>query len=223
MRKLFLLAVMALAALAVMAPSAFALDYPHGDSNMENWESVAVVQDGSPCYDPCGFASEDDVNWQTEHPWTGGPNVSSNCYGRLGGSFDYWGGVSVSDPVLYETGGNHWSAAFCNSVDTAQEDYWVGTACRHEPTGEVWVLHELVFEQRYGSGPYYAGMTFARVVGVPNGDDGLDATSIRYGGGTSGEFAEIDGNLTPWSHRADFELDESTDISFNPGGDGCAF
>src|SRR6476469_6749060 len=109
MRKLFLLASLALGALAVMAASAFATnpDFPHGDYDAGDWRAVNVYATvgATPCIPEavdCQFdTGTDNVwAWEIEHPIL--PTEHAGCVGGIAGSFDGDGSISVSDAEMTE-------------------------------------------------------------------------------------------------------------------------
>lgn len=184
MRKLLMLAVMVVAALAVAAPSASALnpDFPHPFSSGNDWEAV-FAYDGP--YDPesevnceppmsCNFDAGNQFTWNGYLDYQNGFGYS---LGGCNAAVD--GGMNGSGYMWIDVSGTCFTNGSSNiSFDDSQP--WLGMACLHEPTGEVWVRQQVRLETPSTS---YDGNMF----GLFDGD------SIDYYGST----IELGENVLP--------------------------
>lgn len=175
MRKLLMLAAMALAALAVSAPSALAAQ-PHNDYDVENWSGVLALADSSTeqyCENEyyCDFA-DDGFSWHayTLHPIFG-PYDLGGCYPTIDGAVTTSGGVHVE-----VVSGDCFNQG---SLQLVKNDDWVGQACYHEPTGEVWFRQQV--KMTNGSTVWDGAM-----FGLHDNDaNDADGYGIQFGGPTA--------------------------------------
>lgn len=172
MRKLLMLAVGALAALAVSAPSALAdvvVPVPHGDSGLEDWSAVTVADPvaGQPCSwsGVCFFEGADpgEKPWWAwkQASWPGG--AGGACTGDLEGGISEDGSLiigTVSLEPYYTSGSEYYGYSWLCDVVAPAPSYGAGLICSHNETGEVWVDTYLNLGGN-GSGSSYAKLTGA--------------------------------------------------------------
>lgn len=213
MRKLLMLAALALAATVVAAPSAFAVnpDFP-GDVDPGDWQGVLVESQGScggeEINESCEFASPTadwgfvtmpNTQWSTLH----------QCHGSIEGRIGGEGSVELSG---VEIGGSY-PYAFCDQW-AAYELPWEGQICKNVETGEVWLRQETAFWFDSSSVPQ--GETFGRLVEGLSGPDYYD--SVSFEGSVTGGFTDL-GLQGQYAHKALFPLGDSYDDGYNIYGD----
>lgn len=211
MRKLLMLAVMALAALAVVAPSAGATspDFPHGDDDPGNWLSVNVESTSAPyscnvviCPIDTGTA---DWDWKAAYSFF---TEYMDCDGGLEGYVDGSGGIGINDAWLSDPWPMGWQAAFCQNQE--MEGYWAGQICTHVPSGEVWARQEIDFRHMD------TGSSFGQIVG--EGSDPLVASALRFGEAPNGVYTYVSGTSPAMSQRVEFPLND--EFAIYPSGEG---
>lgn len=200
MRKLFMLAAMALAAMAVIAPSAQAVntDFPHGDTEADNWRAVMVYDwaTGDSCdIAECQFSGDaDDWKWEYGSPLTG--RYGSFCsYPAFDGSFSGSGGVSLSNVGWLLSGGE-----FCWSWETVALP-WSGDICARADSDEFWVRQELSIRHT-GSGQVQSGVSFGRL------PDYNEIEYIRFGSPTSGAVDTEMGGVMDFKQLVEFSFND---------------
>jgi hypothetical protein len=185
MRKLFAIAVMALAALAVAAPSASAMDPgpPYG-TDAEDWTGVYVLDErlGIECMPDWGLCTSEGIMspWSlVTDPMVSAYNTIANCTGYSESAFEADGSFDTS--VSHFTGPSYYD---CSSIDV-QNAPWSGQMCVHVGSGEVWARQDFDITV----GPYgnsFAGESFGRIEVDVNGHPSLEFDNAYIG--TRGSF-----------------------------------
>lgn len=207
MRKLLMLAVMALAALAVSAPSALATnpDFPYGDYDAGNWRAVVAVDNLNGGF--CQQAAEGCEVHGYESSWGWKSSTSSEvgwCSGAFDSAIGADGGVSTVGDI------NTGLQGICGSL-VERNNPWDGQICANVDTGDLWLRQEMDFQ--LGGWSTITGESFARLGGDPVGD-GVTLQTISFGTGSN--FTRV--GSSSWGHRADFDVTEEYPPTLFPTG-----
>lgn len=155
MRKLLLGAVVAVAAMAIAAPTAFgALAPPYYDYDNDNWSKVVAsdLNSGNVCEGPywedgCEVQSEADGDWS----WASYNDIAGHCRDATLGYRISGNGATMRTETSWDDWHPWYGPFFCKyRVPVAQDDnetFWSqGAICAHEPTNTYWVLQYFKFE-----------------------------------------------------------------------------
>jgi hypothetical protein len=201
MRKLLMLVVVALAALAVSAPSAAAnADFPHDDTDAESWvAATAIVFGAIPCdgSSACEFEGWGDGPWAWEYGTTS-PRLGDYCSSvELAGEIDHTGTLLLSDVDW-----GRWNmSTFCDLMVVDQLP-WTGQVCMHVPTGEMWVRQGMALETTWGT-----GQTSGAAFGEFTDNSGSGSMTLEFG---DPEFVD-----TGMGGVNDFELSATSVLDFS--------
>lgn len=225
MRKLLLGAVVAVAAMAIAAPTAFgALAPPYDDYDNDNWSKVVAsdTDTGAVCEGPywedgCELEGEADGSWYWRAPsgW-----IAECVEGTLGYRIS-GNGATMRTTTAWDDWTPYVGPFFCGSRQpVSQADgqtFWShGSICAHEPTGTYWAFQYFRLEKQPGWNPpydsysdqYIQGYSYGQLTSSnhPNEVDGLD-----FGDPTTPYYHVNDYAPTTIAdglrHRVSFEFD----------------
>jgi hypothetical protein len=232
MRRLLMLVVMALAALAVSASSAFAMntDFPYksypnaplGDREADNWTAVHVDDAvyGGECVGPCVFDTGSSNAWGWSAP-VGGQTYYGNCTGGIEGEVNASGDVEVTGVTQ---GGGQWGVfgdGLCINYEPVDLEEWTGLACHHVPSGEVWLRQNVVMDHNNG-GQRKSGESYGKIVADANGESQTLEFRNQVNSWEHVDLAFLDGSgaNTGWKHNAAFPF---TGMAFTAAEGPCGW
>jgi hypothetical protein len=191
MRKLFAIAVMALAALAVAAPSASAMDPgpPYG-TDSGDWTGVYVsdAAQGGDCHPaPLGWCNGEGAmySWSlVTEPMVSTYNTLRYCTApSVEDAFDSDGSFEVRYSYFYGNQGYD-----CGSI-YPQNAPWSGQMCVHVGTGEIWARQD--FDVVVGwPGTPFAGESFGQVTVDASGFPSIEFDNAYIGSQGSYDYGQ---------------------------------
>jgi len=217
MRKLLMLAAMALAALAVAAPPAAATspDFPHDDTDAGSWRGVVVMDNAGHWCEGASCSISAGGTWQWFY---NGVNIAyfSDCTSAsLEGSVSADGSVSLAD---IEFGNSSFSGSnFCayfEALDLPAE----GQICQNVDTGEFWLRQGLEIDTYPGAlGVELDGALFGELTG-PGNEDVISPDQIDVNSGDPWPtdqyqyFATHPGTSATWESKLAWSIPDGLNV-----------
>lgn len=227
MRKLILMAAMALAAVAFTAAPASAHHdiffsyhnpgFPSADHDPNSWRAATVYETatGNECSTSgCDFGEDPYASGGGDYEWNW-YNPDSNryeeCHGGIAGVASGDGSAQITsarrETHKYPAHQYPWCSGYQMS-----ELPWQGDICANVNTGEFWFRHDIAHEyQTYGA----SGYTFGELTGTFDGDV-LYAATLRYED-SDGPDPYVYTGMYSWEHTAEFPLDEAVAMAAATG------
>lgn len=218
MRRLILMALLALAGMAVAAAPSLAAP-PNGDTEADNWSAITAIYYESGDYKLCDTATR--CRFSDAATWTFKQGATSEaCDGIWRGHMDTSGNTNFTE-VYTGTG--------C-SVEPKAPFPWTGKACYHEPSEQYWLRQTV----RLGNASW---TTYGQVTGTPSSLNTSAPTvwldGVKFGNPASNAFTPIYddqfGFPVLWGeHHANFSDGwraggSGTGILAGPSGSACGW